>query len=109
MNTAKESYVRSLTGIFETTQQTAGTMSNLFVYDLPLNYYSTLPSKITAVDGAAVQKMAEKYLTPDKMVIVVAGDRSKIGEQIKGLNMPTEAIDAEGKTIGDKPAGPANQ
>ncbi len=110
MSMAKESYIRSLTAIFETTQQTAGTMANLFVYDLPLNYYSTLPAKITAVDGAEVQKVAEKYLTPDKMVIVVAGDRSKIGDQIKTLNMPTEAIDAEGKPVsGEKPAGPGNQ
>ena len=103
---AKESYIRSLTAIFETTQQTAGTMANLFIYDLPLNYYSTLPSKITAVDAATIEKMAEKYLTPDKMVVVVAGDRSKIGDQLKTLNMPTEAVDAEGKpTTGEKPTG----
>ncbi len=109
VNTAKESFIRSLTGIFETTQQTAGTMSNLFIYDLPLTYYVDLPKKIEAVDAAKIQEMASKYLSPDKMVIVIAGDRSKIEGSLKTLNMPTEAQDAEGKPMGEKGAGPGNQ
>ena len=109
VNTAKESFIRSLTGIFETTQQTAGTMANLFVYDLPLTYYADLPKQIEAVDAAKVQQMAEKYLAPDKMVIVVAGDKSKIEDGLKQLNMPTEAQDAEGKPMAEKPAGPGNK
>jgi hypothetical protein len=52
--------------------------------------------------------MAEKYLTPDKMVVVIAGDKSKIESDVKGLNMPTTVQDAEGKPMGDKPAGPGN-
>ena len=104
MNMAKESYIRSLTAIFETTQQTAGTMSNLFVYDLPLNYYSELPKKIEAVTATDVQQMAEKYLHPDKMVIVIAGDRSKIESDVKALNIKTDVQDAEGKPITETPA-----
>ena len=109
VNMAKESFIRGLTAIFETTQQTAGTMANLFVYELPLTYYADLPKKIEAVNAAQVQQVAEKYLTPDKMVIVVAGDKSKIESDVKALNMPTVTQDAEGKTMGEKPAGPGNQ
>ena len=107
MNMAKESYVRGLTAIFETTQQTSGTMANLFVYDLPLNYYSELPKKIEAVTAADVQKMAETYLHPDKMVIVIAGDKSKIESDVRALNMKTEVQDAEGKPIEQKAAAPS--
>ncbi|MGI9104403.1 MAG: M16 family metallopeptidase [Terriglobales bacterium] len=100
LSMAQESYIRGLTAIFETAQQTAGTMSNLFVYDLPLNYYVTLPAKIEAVKAADVERVAQKYLTPDKMVIVVAGDRAKIEPGLKALDLgPTEARDVEGKTI----------
>ncbi len=106
---AKESYTRGLTAIFETTGQTAGTMADLFVYDLPLTYYSGLPKKIEAVDAATVQQMAEKYLTPDKMVVVIVGDRSKIEAGVRGLKMPTSVEDAEGKPMADKPAGPESK
>jgi zinc protease len=109
VNMAKENYIRGLTSIFETTQQTAGTMGNLFIYDLPLNYYAELPKKIEAVNAAQVQQVAEKYLDPDKMVVVIAGDKSKIEADVKGLNMPTQAQDAEGKPMMDKPAGPGNK
>ncbi len=93
---AKESYVRNLTSIFETTQATAGTMSSLFAYGLPLNYYSELPQKIDAVTPAIVQQMAQKYLWPDKMLVVVAGDRAKVETGLKELNLGvTEARSAD--------------
>jgi zinc protease len=106
VNTAKESYIRHLTAIFETTSQMSSTMSNLFVYDLPLNYYATLPGKIEAVSAPDVQRMAEKYLAPDKMVIVIAGDRAKIEPDLKKLDLGTvEAQDTEGKPIAEKAGG----
>jgi len=102
MNMAKESFIRGLTAIFETTQQTAGTMALLYVYDLPLTYYADLPKMIEAVDAAKVQQMAEKHLTPDKMVVVIAGDKAKIEGEVKALNMPTTVQDAEGKPMGNQ-------
>ena len=103
---AKETAIRSLTAIFETTQQTAGTMSNLFLYGLPLNYYTTLPTSFSAVTAADVQKMAEKYLAPDKMLVVIAGDRAKIQQGVEALNLgKSEVQDAEGRPLGRQPAG----
>ncbi len=97
---AKEANVRGLTADFETTNQTARTMSNLFVYSLPLDYYRTLPGKIEAVSVADVQRTAEKYLSPEKMVIVVAGDRKKIESELKKLDLgPILAEDVEGKPL----------
>jgi zinc protease len=103
---AKEANVRGLTAQFETTSHTASTMSNLFVYGLPLDYYRTLPAKIEAVTAAEVHRMAEKYLSPEKMVVVVAGDRAKIEPELKKLELGTvEARDTEDKPIVEKAAG----
>ncbi len=97
---AKESTVRGLTAQFETTGKTAGTLSNLFIYSLPLDYYRTLPAKMEAVTAGDVRRMAEKYLTPDKMVVVVAGDSAKIQPELKKLDLGVvEAQDVEGKPI----------
>ncbi len=110
VNMARESFVRSLTAIFETTQQAAGTMALLYIYDLPLTYYSELPKMIEEVSAAKVQQVAEKYLAPDKMVIVVAGDRAKVESSLKALNMgAVESQDAEGKPIGEKISGPGDK
>ena len=103
---AKESNVRGLTADFETTSQTARTMSNLFVYNLPADYYRTLPAKIEGVTAADVHRMAEKYVSPDRMVVVVAGDRAKIEPDLKKLDLGTvEAQDTEGKPIAEKAGG----
>jgi zinc protease len=95
---AKESNVRGLTAQFETTRLTAHTISNLFVYGLPLDYYRTLPGKFESVSAADVLRAADKYLAPDKMVVVVAGDRARIEPELKKLDLgKVEAQDAEGK------------
>ncbi len=101
LSMAIETDVRALTGIFETTQQTASTMANLFVYGLPLDYYRTLPQKIGAVDAAEVQRVAKKYLSPENMVVIAVGDRSSIEAELKKLELgETQVVDTDGKPIG---------
>ena len=53
--------------------------------------------------------MAEKYVSPEKMVVVVAGDRAKIEPELKKLELGTvEARDTEGKPIVEKKAAGGN-
>jgi hypothetical protein len=47
-----------------------------------------------------VSRVANKYLTPDKMAIVIVGDKSAIEPGLKELKMPIEFLDAEGNPIG---------
>jgi zinc protease len=97
---AKDSFARSLAGLFETTGRTVGTISDLFLYDLPQDFYSTLPARIDAVTAADVQRVAEKYLKPDATVVVAVGDRSKIEPELQKLNLGSvEARDLDGKPV----------
>jgi zinc protease len=82
---ARETRERALISMFETTQQTAGSLADLFIYGLPPDYYSALPQKIQSVDAAAVQRAAQQHLSPQNMVIVVVGDRAKIEPELKQL------------------------
>jgi zinc protease len=84
---AKDSFARSLPGLFETTGQAAQSVAQLFIYNLPLDYYRSLPAKIDAVTVADVRRVAGKYLLPDSMVIVAVGDRSKIEPELTKLNL----------------------
>jgi len=97
---AKESIVRSLPANFETTSSTAGTMSGIYLYDLPLDYYQTLPSRMDAIQASDVADVAKRHLVPDRMVVVAVGDRAKIEPQISKLNLGAIAYrDADGKEV----------
>jgi zinc protease len=81
---------------FETTQSLAGSLAQLFIYNLPADYYATYTDRVRAVTPAAVQAAAERYIQPGKFAVVVVGDRSAIEPGIKALNLgpiKTVAID----------------
>lgn len=62
-------------------------MAQLFIYNLPLDYYRSLPAKIDAVTVGDVRRVAGKYLLPESMVIVAVGDRSKIEPELGKLKL----------------------
>src|SRR5258708_36222458 len=97
---SKDSIARSLPGRFERGTEAAGSFAELFTYDLPLDYYSTLPGRINAVTIEQVQGVAQKYIHPEKMIVLAVGDRAKIEEEMKKLNLgKMEIRDTDGKVV----------
>jgi len=106
---AKDSMVRSLPANFETTISTAGTLANIYMYDLPLDYYQTYPGRVEAMSKDDVAAVAKKYLTPDRMLVVAVGDKKVIEPQISKLSLGTIAYrDADGKEITATAASSSN-
>ena len=102
---AKGSFSQSLAGLFETSERTAGTVGDLFTYDLPLDYYKQLPPKIDAITAADVQRVATQYIHPESAVVVGAGDRAKIEPELKKLSIgPVEMRDYEGNPVKESTA-----
>jgi len=99
LNLGKDSIARALPGNFESTDTTVGSLSAIYVYGLPLDYYSTLTSRIAAVNVAAVQDVAKRYLVPDKMVVIAVGDRAKIGPGLEAAFGAAELRDPDGQII----------
>jgi zinc protease len=97
---SKDSIARSLPGRFERGTDAAGTFAELFTYDLPLDYFSTLPDSISAVTAEQAQTAAQKYILPEKVIVLAVGDRAKIEEDLKKLNLgKLEIRNAEGKIV----------
>jgi zinc protease len=97
---AKGAFSQSLAGRFESSEQTANTLGELFVYGLPLDYFERLPASINAVTGADVERVAKEYVHPENAVVIGAGDRSKIEEQLKKLSIgAVEVRDYEGVPV----------
>jgi zinc protease len=94
---AKDSMSRSLPGLFETTPEAVSSIGQLFVHNLPLNYYHDLPHLIQDVSAAEVRKVARLYLRPEETVIVAVGDRHRIESGLEKMNLgPIEVRDPGG-------------
>jgi zinc protease len=62
-------------------------VESLVVYGLPDDYYSTYMSAIRAVGPGDVQRIAEQYIQPDQLEIVIVGDRNTIAPRLRLLGV----------------------
>jgi zinc protease len=100
LNEARTASVQSLPGAFETNAAIAGSMSNIFLFDRPLDYYAKLPAKYAAVTAADVERVAKEDVHPGQLIIVAAGDRAKIEPQLKDAGLgPVEVRDIDGALV----------
>lgn len=95
----KQSIIRGYPRGFETVGQISGQLSNLVVYNLPDSYFNDYISKINAVTLADVNRVANKYLTPEKLAIVIVGDRKTVEPGLKQLGYPLAILDTEGNPV----------
>jgi hypothetical protein len=90
---------------------TVSTTSDLFTYDLPLDFFSTLPAKVDKVADSDVERIATQYFVPEHMFVVVIGDRQKIETGLQGLNLGKihlTSFEGTPAPAADKPAGDRN-
>jgi zinc protease len=74
METALNFYLESFADNFQSAQTTMMSFANLEMTGKPMDYYKTYRSKIQAVTKARIQDVANKYIHPDKAVIMIVGD-----------------------------------
>lgn len=85
---------------FETTAQIASGLIPIALYDLPADYFSNYVSNIEAVTQADVQRVANQYINPSTLAIVIVGDRKTIESGLKATNVGTISIrDISGQPI----------
>jgi zinc protease len=100
LNLAKDSQSRSLPRLFETSNKAVAVLADIFLYDLPPDYYENLPERFSAVTAADAEAVAKKYLHPGRMILICVGDRAKIEPELKKLGLGAiEIHDADGKMI----------
>ena len=95
----KQGIIRRYPSGFETIGQISGQLSNLVVYDLPDTYFNDFIQKINAVTVDDVTRVANKYLDPSKMSIVIVGDRKVIEDKLKTLGYSITIMDADGNPV----------
>ena len=87
MRLAKDSIIRSLPGNFESAYGVNAQLADLWLFGLPLDYYTRLPKQIEAVTPADAQAAAAKYIHPENLLVIEVGDKSKIENGLKDLKL----------------------
>ena len=92
-----------LMGSFPSTVQTAGDIAgrllDMELYDLPQDYFDRYRENIGAVSKAGVEHVAQKYIDPERVIIVIVGNAAQIREPLGTLGMPIHELDIEGQAI----------
>ncbi|MGI8639995.1 MAG: M16 family metallopeptidase [Pyrinomonadaceae bacterium] len=95
----KQSLIRRFPSGFETTGQISNQLANLVIYNLSDTYFNDYIQKVNAVTIEEVNRVANRYLSPDKMAIVVVGDRKTIEPGLRELGLPVMILDTEGNSV----------
>jgi zinc protease len=97
---SKDALSNSIPAAFETSQNAVNSFSNIFVYDLGLDYYTRYAQQVNAVTAAQAFDVAKRYVVPGKLVVVAVGDRATIEAELRKLNLgAVEIRDAEGRPV----------
>jgi zinc protease len=94
LNRVTDGKIRGLPNAFETNGQVLGAIINNDRLGRPDDYIATLPSRIRAITGSALDTAARTWLQADGLTFVVVGDRKLVEPQLKGLGLPVEIAPA---------------
>jgi zinc protease len=82
---SKDGIVRSLPADFASVAGIAGRVAEQVVYALPDDWWSRYPAAVRAVTAADVQRVAQRYLDPERLSTVMVGDPAVVKPQLDGL------------------------
>ncbi len=87
VNRAKNLVALSYPSDFQSVSNIANQLENMMEYNIPSDYFDNYITQVLNVKDNEVNTAAEKYIVPNKMIVVVVGDKTKIEEGIKALNL----------------------
>jgi zinc protease len=99
---SKQAIIRGFPRSFETPEQISSRLTDIVLYNLPDDYFNNYIANIRAVTMADVQRVANRYLDPSKMAILVVGDRKVIEPGLRSLDSVGSTltlVDIDGRII----------
>jgi zinc protease len=87
---------------YETPAQKAQFISRVLEYNLPANYTEQQNKILSAIKKDELNRVTKKYIAPEKLNILLVGDKAKVLEKVKKLGYEVVELDADGKKVGEK-------
>lgn len=102
---SKQAIIRGFPRSFETPEHIANRLADVVLYDLPDDYFNRYIAEVSSVSREDVIRVAQKYLDPSKMAILVVGDRATIEPGLRSLDEVgprVKILDTEGEERRDE-------
>jgi zinc protease len=97
---AKASLVQSLPSTFASVTGVNNNIASIYTQGLPDDYYQVFTRSVNAVTRDDVVRVAQKYIDPDRLAIVIVGDRAKIEAPLAATKIaPIVILDANGNPV----------
>ena len=101
LSDAKRAIVGGFARLLENPDAILGNYIDRYFYGLPADYWDTYAANIEAVTAADIQRVAKKYLAPERLQIVAVGEPEKVEPTLRKLGT-VQMFDVDGKPIGSK-------
>jgi zinc protease len=100
LTTAQQGRVRGYSQQFESLSRVSGQIATLWAQGLPMSEMQMEVDATGAATMAEVTAASKKYVTPDKLSLLLVGDLAKIEPGIRSLNLgEVVVLDVEGKPV----------
>lgn len=86
---------------YETPFQKAGFITRILDYNLPANYVAQQNKILTNITKKEIDALAKRMLKPEKMNILLVGDKIKILPGLQKMGYEIIELDSDGKRIGE--------
>lgn len=87
---------------YETGFQKAAFIGKILDYNLPPNYVEQQIKILQKITKEELEQVMKNYVHPDKLKILLVGDKEKIMEGVKKLGYEVVELDTEGNPVGKK-------
>ncbi len=81
----KKAVIQRIPRLFETPAQISAQLASLTLYNLQDDFFNTLVDRYVEISREDVLAVAKKYIHPEKLIIVVVGDKEKIMGKLAAL------------------------
>ncbi|TYO98786.1 zinc protease [Geothermobacter ehrlichii] len=92
---AKESLINSFVFAFEDLHDIVTRQMRLDFYGYPTDYLPRYRERLAAVTVEDVQRVARRYLHPDRQLLVLVGDKEAFAGDLAGLGLPVREVDTD--------------
>jgi zinc protease len=87
---------------YETGIQKAGFIANILKYNLPANYTAQQANILKAITKKDIDALSKKWIQPDKLNMLLVGDKAKILPGLQKLGYKIVELDTDGKVVEKK-------
>ena len=99
LDSAKAGILQGYPASFERPGQVIGHLLQLVLFNLPNDYFETMKQKIEQVSLEDVHRIGAELIRPDRLSVLVVGDRQAIEPGLRSLDLPLVLLDNDGVPV----------